>query len=61
MDQVMRHARRAIFSSENDKIVIGKALKLERAIAIRLGHPEKAMVYLGQSILLQPACGICYL
>jgi len=61
MDQAMRHARRASFSSENDKKIIGRALKLQYAIAVRLGHPEKAMGFLGESIELDPACGRCYL
>lgn len=61
MDQAMRHAGRAIFSSGNDKKIIGSALKLEYTIADQLGHPQKAMVYLGQAILLQPSCGLCYL
>lgn len=61
MDQAMRHARRSRFSSGNEKKIIGSALKLEYAIAVRLGQPEKAMVYLGQAIMLQPACGLCYL
>lgn len=61
MDQAMRHARRANFSSGDNKKIIRRALKLEYAIAIRLDHHEKAMGYLDQTILLQPACGLCYL
>jgi tetratricopeptide (TPR) repeat protein len=61
MDQAMRHARRANYSSRNDKKIIKSALKLEYAIAIKLGHPEKAMDYLGQAIQNEPSCGLCYL
>lgn len=61
MDQAMRHARRTRFARGNDKRIIAGALKLEYAIAVRLGHPEKAVTFLGQAILLQPDCGLCYL
>jgi len=61
MDQAMRHARRAIDSSGHDKDIIESALRLESTIAVELGHPEKAIAYLGRAILLRPACGLCYL
>jgi tetratricopeptide (TPR) repeat protein len=61
MDQAMRHAGRARFSSKNDKKIIKSALKLEYTIAVRLGHPEQAEGYLKQAILIDPDCGLCYL
>ena len=61
MDQAMRHARRARFSSRDDKKIISRALKLEYTIALQLGHPDKAMAFLGKAISLQPSCGLCYL
>ncbi len=61
MDQAMRHARRAVFSSGENKKIAASALKLESTIAIKLGHPEKAMACLEQAILIHPACSPCYL
>ncbi|WDP83787.1 MAG: hypothetical protein HUN05_00220 [Desulfobacter sp.] len=59
MDQAMRHARRAIVAAKKGEKIINSALKLE--YAIRHNHPEKAMDYLDQAIVLQPFCGLCYL
>lgn len=61
MDQAMRHARRANFSGKKDKKIISRSLNLQYAIAVRLGHPEKAIDYLDQAILVAPHCGLCYL
>jgi len=61
LDQAMRHARRAVISSGGNKNIAASALKLESTIAIKSGHPEKAMAYLGQAILIQPDCSQCYL
>ncbi|SMD02257.1 Tetratricopeptide repeat-containing protein [Desulfocicer vacuolatum DSM 3385] len=61
MDQAMRHARRTRFAMGNDKKIMAKALKLQYAIAVRLGHPEKAISLLGEAIQLEPDCGLCYL
>ena len=61
LDQAMRHARRAVIASGGNKKIAASALKFESTIAIKLAHPEKAMVYLGQAILIQPDCSQCYL
>jgi tetratricopeptide (TPR) repeat protein len=61
MDQAMRHARRATRSGKKDKKLISRALNLQYTIAIRRGHPEKAIDYLDQAILVDPRCGLCYL
>ncbi len=61
MDQAMRHARRTSFAIGNDEKIVARALKLQYAIAVRLGHPEKAIGFLGEAIQLQPDCGLCYL
>jgi len=61
MDQAMRHARRTRFALGNNTRITAGALKLQYAIAVRRGHPEKAVTFLGQAIQLQPDCGLCYL
>lgn len=61
MDQAMRHARRTRFAMGNDKKIRARSLNLQYAIAVRLGHPEKAVTLLGEAIQHQPDCGLCYL
>ncbi len=60
-DQAMRHARRAVFSSGANKELAARALKLESAIAVKLGHPETAFACLNETISIQPDCNLCYL
>ncbi len=61
MDQAMRHARRAVFSSKDDRKIMAQALKIESAVAIKLDHREEAITFLGQAILIEPDCSLCYL